>query len=296
MPANKRVRRALLFMPGDDLKKIRKGAGLSVDSIIMDLEDGVALNNKPAARQTIRQALADPDLDFGRSERLVRINPAEAGWQLEDIAATIEGRPDGYVLPKVESPDEVQHVAALVADHESRLDLPAGSIRLMALIETGLGVVNIKDIAQADDRLVALVFGAEDLAGSIGATRTPEGMEVFYGRSAVVLHAAAFGLQAIDSPFIDLHDHDRLRLESQASIHMGYTGKLAIHPAQVPIITEVFSPTEEQVDWATRLIAAHDAHQAEGAGTFAYEGQMVDMPMIRRAETILARAAQAQED
>lgn len=278
-------------MPGDDRRKIEKGAGLGVDSIIMDLEDGVALNNKAAARATIVAALRE--VDFGGSERLVRINPVGAGLDGDDLAATLSARPDGYVLPKVESAAQILEVAAKLDAAEQQFGWPSGSIRLLPIIETALGVVNLRDIATSSPRLDALIFGAEDLAGDIGATRTADGWEVFYARSAVVIHAKAAGLQAIDTPFVDLNDMDGLEAQTRTAMLMGYNGKLAIHPRQVEPIQRLFSPNTEEIARAQRLIEAHDQQQAAGTGVFQLDGKMVDMPMVRAAESILARARAA---
>jgi citrate lyase beta subunit len=286
-----RIRRALLFMPGDDRHKIEKGAGLNVDSVIMDLEDGVALNNKAAARDTIAAALRE--VDFGRTERLVRINPVGSNLEIDDIRLTVAAQPDGYVLPKVESPEQIEAVAAKLEMFESLNDWPPGSIRLLPIIETARGVINLRNIAESSDRLDALIFGAEDLAGDIGATRTAEGWEVFYTRSAVVIHAKAAGLQAIDTPFIALDDTLGLIAQTEGALKMGYTGKLAIHPRQIEPIQAVFTPSMEEIQRAQRLISAHAEHQAVGRGAFALDGKMVDMPMIRAAESVLARARAA---
>lgn len=287
---SERVRRALLFMPGDSRRKVEKGAGMDVDSIIMDLEDAIALNQKEVARDAVAAALRD--VDFGRSEALVRTNMIIPGWIYEqDIAATIDANPDGYVLPKIENAQQVQQVSQILAAAEARNGWQIGSIKLLAIIETAQGIVNLKEIAQSDPRLEALIFGAEDLAGDIGATRTADGYEVFYARSAVVTHARAFGLQAIDTVFIDLKaSADTLTAETQMIANMGYTGKLAIHPKQVAPIQQVFTPKADDILAAQRLIAAHDANQAAGTGVFEYEGKMIDMPMVRAAMTVIARA------
>ncbi len=281
-------RRALLFMPGDDPRKIAKGAALGVDSVIMDLEDGVAVGRKDEARRVVREALGS--VDFGATERLVRVNGVGTGLAEVDMAATVDGQPDGYVLPKVETAAEVQHVSSLIAAAEARHDWPPGGIALLAIVETARGVMNLDQIAQADARLAALCFGAEDLAGDIGATRTPDGWEVFYARSAVVVAAAAYGLQAIDTPYVDLTDLDGLAVDAQRAAGLGYTGKFAIHPRHVSVIVAAFTPSAGAVDQARRLIDAYHAHQAAGAGAFAWEGKMVDTPMLRAAERILARA------
>lgn len=283
--------RTLLFMPGDDMKKITKGASLETDAVIMDLEDGVAFNRKEEARKIVREAL--DTLDFGRTTRLVRINPPHHGWQAQDISETIEGRPDGYVLPKVESAREVQNIAHTLIERELYMGLPPETIKLLAIIETARGVVHLREIAQADSRLVALVFGAEDLAGDIGSTRTPEGWEGFYARSKLVTHAAAFGLQAIDTPYVDIENIEGLKAETQQAVQMGYTGKLIIHPKHIGPVNEVFTPSDDAIERAQMLIQLHDEHQASGTGVFRYEGKMVDMPMIRAAERILKRARQA---
>lgn len=286
-----RIRRALLFMPGDDRAKIEKGAGLDVDSIIMDLEDGVALNRKAPARETVLKALKE--VPFNDIECLVRINPVtylHSMWQ-HDLETTLPGRPDGYVIPKVENAEQIHRVAEIITQFEKQQRWTEGEIRLLAIIESAKGVVNLNAIASSSDRLDGLIFGAEDLAGDIGAMRTPDGWEVFYARSAVVIHAAAYRLQAIDTPFVDLTVEDsQLLTETEQAHYMGYTGKLAIHPKQVPVIQSVFTPTHAQIERAQALITAHNAHQAEGTGVFVHEGKMVDMPMIRAAETVIARA------
>ncbi|MCC6614107.1 MAG: CoA ester lyase [Anaerolineae bacterium] len=281
--------RALLFVPGDDRRKLEKATTLDADAVIMDLEDGVALNQKEAARLSVASALSE--LSFGRKARLVRINPVSTALWQDDLDKVLSSSLDGIVIPKVESAAQVRDVSARIAAFEQSHGLPQNAIVLLAIIESALGVVNLSEIAAADARLAALAFGAEDLAGDIGAIRTPGGEEVWYARSAVVLHAKARQLAAIDTPFVDLHDGDGLRAETERVLRMGYTGKLAIHPNQVEIIQQVFTPSPEDIQRARRLIEAHDAHQAAGTGVFAFEGKMVDMPMIRAAQTVLSRAA-----
>jgi citrate lyase beta subunit len=286
----KPIRRALLFMPGDSRRKIEKGAALDVDSIIMDLEDAIALNQKEAARVCVAEALRE--VSFGRSEALVRINQVIEGWiYRQDIAATVDAHPDGYVIPKVEHAAQIRHVSELLAEAEIRNSWALHSIKLLAIIETAQGVVNLKEIAQSDRRLEALIFGAEDLAGDLGAVRTAEGYEVFYARSAVVTHAKAFGLQAIDTVYIDLTaSPEHLMEETRYVQRMGYTGKLAIHPRQVEPIQTVFTPDSAAIEAAQNLIAAFNQQQAQGTGVFEYQGKMIDMPMIRAAMGVLERA------
>lgn len=294
-----RVRRALLFMPGDDRRKIEKGAALDVDSIIMDLEDGVALNRKADARATITTALRE--VDFGAAERLVRINPVGSVFHIDDLTTIIDAQPggvppDGIVLPKVDSAETIRAVDTWLSAAEAEHDWQANGIALLAIIETALGVVNLKEIARTAldyPRLAGLIFGAEDLAGDMGAVRTPSGWEGFYARSAVVLHAKAFGLQAIDTPFVHLNDEHGLIAETEQALYMGYSGKLAIHPQQITPIQRTFTPSAAEIERAQALIAAHAEHQASGTGVFQLEGKMIDMPMIRAAEAVIARAKAA---
>jgi len=283
-----RVRRALLYMPGDNRRKIEKALTLEVDSICMDLEDGVALAQKPVARATSLAALKE--LSFGRSEKVVRINRYGSGLEAEDFAQTIDGHPDGFVIPKVEKAEAVQWLDAQITEAEQQRGWVPGSIRMSAMVETARGVVNLKEIASASPRLEALIFGAEDLAGDIGAARTPEAWEVFYARSAVVTHAAAFGLQAIDMVYVDYNDTEGLIRESRQGTQMGYAGKQAIHPNQIGPIQTTFTPSNDAIAQARRVVEAFAAHQASGLGAFALDGKMVDAPVLKAAEQVLAKA------
>jgi len=286
-----RSRRALLYVPGDDLHKVEKAAVLGADCVCLDIEDGVAINRKADARVTIAGVLSR--LDFGRSERLVRINPVGSGLENDDLAAILPAHPDGIVIPKVQNAGHVQWVSKQIAEAENLYGWEAGGIILLALIESARGVVNLKEIAEADPRLQALIFGAEDLAGDIGAVRTRPGWEIFYARSAVVTHAAAFGLQAIDMVWMDLHDVDGLREESHQGAQMAYSGKQIIHPNQVEPVHTAFAPSDEAIAQARRVVEAAAQQQDAGKGAFALDGKMVDMPVVKAAEWVLTRARAA---
>lgn len=275
-------------MPGNDLHKIQKAIGLQVDCICMDLEDGTALNQKAAARVTIVNALRT--LDFGRSERLVRVNPFSSGMADADLAAVLPALPDGIVLPKVNTPDEIRRVCALMSAAEEEADRPAGSMALIAVIETAWAFLNLAQICAADSRLQALIFGGEDLAADLGATRTPAAAELAYGRGMLVMHAAAFELQAIDMVTVDFTDLEAVRRDARQSMELGFSGKQIIHPRQIAPVVEAFTPSEAEVARALALVEAFREFQKQGSGAFAFEGQMVDMPVIRRAEQVLARA------
>lgn len=286
-----RARRALLYMPGDDLRKIRKATTLDVDCVCMDMEDGVALNRKAEARQTIAEALQA--LDFGRSERLARINAIGSGFEAADLAAVLPARPDGIVIPKMESAEQIRWVSQNIAGHEARNGWPAGGICLLVVVETARGIVSLAQIAAADPRLQAIIFGAEDFAGDIGATRTAQAWEVFYARSAVVTHAAAFGLQAIDMVYIDFNDLDGLRREALEGARMAFAGKQVIHPNQVAPVQQAFTPNDEAIAYARRVIQAYEENQQAGKGAFALDGKMIDAPILKAAERVIALAGAA---
>jgi citrate lyase beta subunit len=285
-----KARRALLYVPGSDWRKMEKAAVSGADSICLDLEDGVAPNRKNEARELVVRALNE--LDFGRSERLVRVNPADSDLVNEDLEAVLAARPDGIVLPKLASGDQVRAISAKIGLAEQAQKLDKNSIVLLAQIESATGLVNIKEIAGADERLDALIFGAEDFAGDVGAKRTIEGNEVFYARSAVVAHAAAFGLMAIDMLWVDFKDQAGLKRMAKQGAGLGFSGTQIIHPDQIKPAQIAFTPTAKEIQAAKRLVDAFEQNSMEGRGAFALDGKMVDMPMLVSARRVLARASQ----
>ena len=301
-------------MPGDDLRKIQKATTLGVDCICMDMEDGVALNRKAEARQTIAQALRS--LDFGRSERLARINPVGSGLERDDLESVLPAHPDGIVIPKVEFAEQIQWVSQFISSYEKSsgwraaslaadrpavelpddqdpLPGPHSGIPILVGVETARGIVNLKEIVSADPRLEAIIFGAEDFAGDIGATRTAQGWEVFYARSATVTFAAAYGLQAIDMVQIDFKDSQRLYQEALEGAQMAFAGKQVIHPNQVEPVQRAFTPSDEAIAQAGQILLAFEEHQQIGKGAFALDGKMIDAPIVRAAERVLALARAA---
>jgi len=286
-------RRALLYMPGDDWKKIVKSITLGVDSICMDMEDGVAVNKKTEARATIAKALRE--LDFGRSEKLARINAVGSGLEQDDIRAVLPYRPEGIVIPKLETLDQVEWASGTIEAAELEHGWPLQSIRVLIGVETARGILNLKEIA-SHPRLVAIIFGGEDFAASIGATRTREATELLYARQAVLTAAAAFGLQAIDIVTIDFKDIDSLRVESEFGARLGFTGKQIIHPAQVGPVQAAFTPDDAAIAHAQQIVETFEASQARGAGAYALNGKMIDMPLLKNAQKVLERARAAGKD
>ena len=283
-------RRALLYMPGDDWKKITKSITLGVDCICMDMEDGTALNKKAEARVIIAKALRE--LDFGQSEKLARINSVGSGFEKDDIHAVLPFHPDGIVIPKLEELKQIEWASDIIEAAELKHGWPMNSIRVLIGVETAKGILNLKEIA-SHPRLDAVIFGGEDYAASVGATRTKDAIELLYAREATVAACAAFGLQAIDIVAIDFKDIESLRAESEFGAQLGFSGKQIIHPAQVEPVQTAFTPSDTAIAYAKRIVETFDAAQKSGAGAYALDGKMIDMPLVKNAQKVLARAKAA---
>ena len=284
-------RRALLYMPGDDRRKIEKATTLGVDCVCMDMEDGVAITQKSEARAVIAEAMKE--LDFGGSERCIRINSVGSGLEKYDLAAAVATNPEAVVVPKVETAQQVRAISEYIEVYERSSRMPLGRIRMLVGVETAKGILNLKEIAESDRRLEAIIFGAEDYAASIGATRTKEATEVLYARSAVITACAANDLQAIDMVYIDFRDIEGLRLEAQQGAALGFSRKQIIHPNQVAPVQEAFTPSAEAIEYAQRVVEAFTTSQKEGRGAFALDGKMIDMPLLKNAQKVLDRAKAA---
>lgn len=283
-------RRALLYMPGDDRHKIEKATTLGVDCICMDMEDGVGFSRKAQARTSIAKALEE--LDFGKSEKLARINAVGSGLEKDDMEAVLPAHPDGIVIPKLEELKQIQWASELMEAAELKNDWPINSIRLLVDVETPKGILNLRDFA-GHPRLDALIFGGEDFAAGLGATRTSDAVELLYGRQATLTTAAAFGLQALDIVAIDFKDLDAVRREAEYGARLGFTGKQIIHPAQVEPVQAAFTPTADAIAAAKRIVEGFEASQQQGKGAFALDGKMIDMPLVKNARKVLDRARAA---
>ena len=286
-----RPRRALMYVPGSDEGKLAKAAGLDIDGAILDLEDGVAFNQKDEARGLIRRALEM--LDFGRTERLVRINPLYTGRAQEDLRAVLPGKPDAILIPKADSPQIVREVDEIITAVEQEVGWDPGGIALALLIESAAAFVNLAEICRSSARIQALVFGAEDYCADAGVTRTVEATELLFVRSSLVLHAAAFGLQAIDMVQINYRDTALLEWECRAAVELGFCGKTVVHPGQIDMVQRMFTPDEKLIAYARRVVEGAREAQLKGSGVFTLEGKLVDLPVVKRAENILARARAA---
>ncbi len=291
-----RLRRALLYMPGDSRRKIEKGAASAADCIVMDWEDGIAPGAREEARaQTITSARA---LDFGDSECLIRVNPVDHTEHEADISALQEANVDGVVLPKVEGAAQLAKVCETLLLQELRKELPRHSLSLLVIVETARGLAHLPEIAAfagSEPRCQALIFGALDYIASVGGQTTRSGQESHFARSAVVMQAKAHGLQAIDTVYPAYQDEAGLRADTRRGLELGYTGKQIIHPNQIEPVQSLHSPTEQQIAAARRIIQAYKAQTGKGVGAFALDGRMVDLPIVKEARRLLERAAATTE-
>jgi citrate lyase subunit beta/citryl-CoA lyase len=285
-----------MFTPGDRPEMMRKAPTAGADVIVFDLEDAVAPDSKAEAREAVREVLADPDF-APDCEVCVRVNPTGIGAD-DDLAGVLAGGAagddvaadtlDSVMLPETEAAGDAETLADLLSER-------GAEVPILALVETAAGILSAEEITAVSE-VDALVFGAEDLAADLGATRTDEGTEVLHAREHVVLAASAVGVDAIDTVYTDIEDTDGLREETEFAIELGYDGKMAIHPAQVAPINESFAPAPERVEWAERVLEAKAQADAEGRGVFRVDGEMIDAPLIAQAERVLEYARAAGEE
>jgi citrate lyase subunit beta/citryl-CoA lyase len=270
-----------------------KALGLSADGLILDLEDAVPPDDKAATRPVVREWLAR---DWGGRERWVRMNPLATGLGRADLEETIEGRPDGYVVPKPNGAADVRAVAALLDALEQRHGIPHGATRLVPIAtETPQGLLDIRAIAGASPRTVAISWGVEDLSAAmgLGRVRDAEGRYLDiprHARTMCAIAAAAAGVEALDTVYTDIADLAGLRRECEDAVAMGFTGKISIHPSQIPVINDAFTPSKTLVAEARELVEAFEAHARRGVYAFRFKGQMVDAPHLARARKIIERA------
>lgn len=289
--------RSLLFVPGDSDRKIAKAMSSGADALILDLEDSVALDRKAEARAMTRDFIASAKGQETRPRLFVRINALTTDLWSTDLEGVMAAGPDGIMLPKPRSGEDV-HRLSLTLDHvEESAALKQGATRIVAITtEVPICILNMATFVEASSRLEGLTWGAEDLSAEVGstATRDPNGnltSPYRLARDLCLFTAVSAGVQPIDTVFIDFRDQDGLRAESAAAARDGFTGKLAIHPDQVAIINAAFTPSQREIDRARDIVAMFSA--SPDAGVISLNGQMYDRPHLTRAERVLARAGLA---
>jgi citrate lyase subunit beta / citryl-CoA lyase len=290
-----RRRRSLHFVPGGQERMIAKALTLPADGLILDLEDAVAPDLKAQTRPIVRRWLTE--LDFGLRERWVRMNPIATGLGVKDLEETIAGRPEGYVVPKPRHAGDVREISQILDGLEHRHQIPHGSTRLVLIAtETPEGLLNIREVTTASPRIVTVSWGIEDLGAAMGLPRVRDAENRYldiprYARTMCAIVASAAGVQALDTVYTDIADLAGLRRECEEGVAMGFTGKISIHPSQIEVINEAFTPQPAVVAEAQELVAAFEDHHRRGVFAFRFKGQMVDAPHLTRALKIIAQAS-----
>ncbi len=282
--------RSILFVPGDSDRKFVRAAEGPADGLIIDLEDSVALANKPAARKITANMLAAPR---GRQKRYVRVNALDTGLTLLDLAAVMPARPDGITLPKCANAEQVRQVSLWLDAFEAAAGIEVGCTKIMGIAtETASSLFGLGSYADAGPRLYGLMWGAEDLSASIGASTNRvngQWLSPFrLARDLCLVAAAAAGVVAIDTVHVDIDDLAGLESDAREAKQYGFTSKAVIHPKHVEIVNTVFTPSPDELDWARRVIAAFAA--AGTAGVLKMDGKMLDRPHLRLAERLIATA------
>lgn len=289
-----RLRRTVMYAAGNNPGLLQNAAIYGADSVIFDVEDSVSVSEKDSARELVYHALKN--LKFS-CEIGVRINHISTPWGYDDLEYLLPAKPDYIRLPKGETGDEIRDIDNIITKAETKYGFDPGSIKIMVSIENPKGLRNAYEIASASPRMIAIAIGGEDFATSLKTDKTKGniytgGRELFVARSMIVFAAREAGIQAIDSVFSDLRDEETLRSEVQLVKELGFDGKSCVNPRQIDIIHQVFTPSDKEIDYAQQVLEVFKEAVAKNSGVIALNGKMIDMPMVIRAERVLA-AAQA---
>ena len=285
------LKRTSLYASGASPVNLLQARFYHEDCLVYDLEDSVPLTEKDAARLLVYNLIkyqrpADKYV-------IIRVNGIYSEYIDEDLEAAVRAQPDAIRIPKVEYAREVERIAARITEIEEKAGLPVGKIELWCNIESYLGALNAREIAEADKRVVALALGAEDYTASLRATRTKEGMEIFYARNLVLTACRAAGVEAIDAVFSDINDKEGLLKDVSLSKTLGFDGKTVVHPRQVDVVNAAFTPGPKEIRFAKRVLEAVKEGERVGKGAVTLDGSMIDKPMVLRAEVTLAQAKAA---
>lgn len=279
------MRRTVLFLPGNSPNMIINGGIFGSDSLILDLEDGVSVSQKDAARYLVRESLRT--LDFGSSERIIRINGMNTPFWKQDLNAVIPMKPEAVMVTKAGCADDILKMEAEISRLENEFCIPQGSIQIAPLLETASGVENAYQIAASSPRVKALYLGAEDLTADLRCGRTKEGREILYAREKIVYSARAAGREAYDTPFADINDMNGLEEDTKTAKSLGFTGKMAVSPRQLGCIRRIFYPSPDEILYARAVYEAAGLAKRQGKGVVSLDGKMIDAPIVLRARQVL---------
>ena len=285
-----RLRRTMMFVPGANAAMLRDAPLYGADSIMFDLEDAVSLKEKDSARVLVHSALKT--FDYGNIEIVVRINALDAGGA-EDIEAMVLAGVDVIRLPKTETAQDIIDVEAVITEVEQQNDIPVGTTKMMAAIESAEGVLNAPAIAKSSTRLIGIALGAEDYVTNMKTRRHPDGQALFFARSMILHAARAAGIAAIDTVYSDVDNTEGFEAEVRLIKQLGFDGKSVINPRQIPLVNTIYAPTEKEIQNAKEVIWGIREAEAKGSGVISVNGKMVDKPIVERAERVIALALAA---
>lgn len=278
--------RSFLFAPGNHARRVEKALTLPADAVILDLEDAVAVSEKPATRELVVAAAAQPR----HGSLYIRVNAHSTEWCYADLVAVVRPGVDGLILPKVETPDQLRAADWVMSNLEAERGLPVGGIDLVPIIETAQGIGNIAAIAGSGSRTKRMAFGAGDYTLDLGMVWSRDELELLPARAAVVNASRAAGIEPpFDTVWADLRDTEGFALSAKRAADLGFQGKMCIHPDQVAVTNAAFSPSPEQLAWALRVIGAFEEAEAKGLASIQLDGQFIDYPIVQRARQVAAR-------
>lgn len=282
-----KLRRSMLFVPGNNPGMIKDAHIYGSDCIMFDLEDSVSINEKDTARFLVYNALTK--LDYGKKELVVRINDLNSKLGIDDLEAIVRAQPHVIRLPKTETAQDVIDCEREIERIEREAGIPVGKTKMMAAIESARGVLEAYNIATSSKRLIGIALGAEDYVSSLKTSRTPEGTELFFARSMIVNAARAAGIMALDTVFSDVNNEEGFRKEVALIKTLGFDGKSVINPRQIPPLHEIYTPTEKELEKAYAIIEAIKEAEGRGSGVIALNGKMIDKPVVERARLMIER-------
>jgi len=286
-----KLRRTMMFVPGNNPAMIQDAQIYGADTIMFDLEDAVSINEKDAARFLVHQALKT--INFSKTEVVVRVNGLNTSFGYQDVEAMVTAGANVIRLPKTETSADIYEMEQLITAVEEKHQLSVGATKMMAAIESAQGVLNAYAIATASNRLIGIALGAEDFVTSMKTKRSATGVELIAARSQILLAARAAGIVAIDTVYSNVNDEEGFRQEVGLIKQLGFDGKSIINPRQIDIVNDVYTPDAQEIEYSIRVIAAAKDAEARGTGVIALDGNMIDKPVIERAERILALAKAA---
>lgn len=284
-----RLRRTMLYVPGNNPGMIKDAHIYGSDSIMLDLEDSVSLREKDAARFLVYNALTT--IDYEGVETVVRINGLDTPFGCEDLQAIVRAKPDIIRLPKTEKSEDIEKIDEMISQIESEAGIQKGTVKIMAAIESALGIINAYSIAKASPRLVGIAIGAEDFVTDLKTTRSIGGVELLTARSQILMAARAAGISAIDTVFSDVNDEEGFINEVKLVKQLGFDGKSVINPRQIEPVHKIYTPNQEEIEKSIRVLQAIKEAEKRGSGVISLDGKMIDKPIVERAKRVIELAS-----